>query len=639
MARMFPDSLKNFDFKQPGEERVFSVLKSLPDDNRVWYEVVLGVRSRKPDFLVLDPNRGLIILEVKDWGKTTILKASEREFRIKTHGNNWARQKNPDRKCRIYIEEAMEELESNPVLVDERDRLLFPVVYFVVFPNLGEQEFQTLGLEEIIAQDHVIFQSQVGNRTEFIARMHAAMPTLAQPMTTEMIATVRKLLQKEVTIASSADETGLLPGVLPEGEIEVAQELSPDVFAIDIEQEALAKSLGQGPRLLRGIAGTGKTLIMLMRAKLMASNAEAQGHHLKVLVLCWNVSLANYMRQAFDHINIPLNKKNAAKIVHFSEFAFWLVSQHPEVPKFPRSSDSDFEEKVTAQLQSLKIRREEKYDLIIVDEAQDFEDEWLKFLFHKMLKGEDPKEKNLLLAADDAQRIYKSRNFTWASLGIPMTGDRSRILRKVYRNSARVWGFAGLLFGDIAKFYDGLPKLEFSPKRGIDPRLIQCKNHEEQIEMCVKEIRAIGQDYSWRNVLIIYRRIKTPDRYPIVEKLIERLEAEQIPYQWITESREAKGTFHWAEDSVKISTAHSAKGLDAPKVIVLCAESFDPNLDALSDETKLLYVTLTRAREELVILYKRTEGLVPELQRAMQQYQDVRSHLITFEQQATKYLV
>ena len=62
MARIFPSKLSNYDFKELGEERVFNILKNLPDDCRGWYEVILGVRSRKPDFLVLDPNRGIIIL-------------------------------------------------------------------------------------------------------------------------------------------------------------------------------------------------------------------------------------------------------------------------------------------------------------------------------------------------------------------------------------------------------------------------------------------------------------------------------------------------------------------------------------------------------------------------------------------------
>jgi hypothetical protein len=648
MARMFPSNLDNYEFKEVGEERVFDVLKQLPDDCRVWYEVVLGVRSRKPDFLVLDPKRGILILEVKDWGKSTILGASTTAVRIKTSNDKHTDQKNPVRKCKVYLEEASEVLELEPVLVGKHDKLLCPIDYLVVFPNLAEEEFDELNLSRYLDREHVIFRKEVRNQTAFINRIYSRLPMLKQPLTPEMLVAIRRRLRDEVTIDSPAGKNGLLPGILPTGTIQLADELNPDVFAIDIEQEELAKDLGEGPRLMRGIAGTGKTLIMLMRAKLLAANAESQGQNTRILVLCWNVSLANYMRQAFTSINIPLKasahtditRSDGVPIMHFSEFAWQLVSRHYEVPKFPRSDDEDFEAKVTERLNGLKIAEREKYDVIIVDEAQDLQDEWLKFLFHKMLRGDDPKRKNLILAADDAQRVYKSRTFSWSALGIPMTGERSKILRKIYRNSARVWGFAAFLLKDIAKFYDENPNLRFSPKRGIDPRLIECKSASRQIDICVKEVKNIGQNgYSWRNVLIVYNRAKTQDGYPLINTLRYRLEKENIPYEWISESRESKSTYDWSQDSVKISTALSAKGLDCPKVIVLSAESFGADSNSQHDEMKLMYVALTRAREELVILHTGQGGIVVELQKCKDLYERLKPRLIAAEKAASEQVI
>lgn len=643
MARLFPTTLNNYDFKEPTEERVFTILKGLPEDCRVWYEVVLGVRGRKPDFMILDPNRGVIILEVKGWSSSTIIGASLTEVRIMTNGGKTTKVKNPIRKCKVYLEEAIEKLELEPELIGKYDKLLFPIDYFVVFPNLSEEDFEKLGLanEKIeLDRSHILFQKEVRNQTLFFKKMYSNIPVLKKSLSTDMQLAIRKCLREENTIDAPGGREGLLPGILPEGKIEVSENLGEDVFAIDIEQEELAKDLGNGPRLMRGIAGTGKTLIMLMRAKLLASNAENQKSTLRILVLCWNVSLANYMRQAFDSINIPFSfaahsnilKQDGVPIMHFMEFARQLIRAHPEVGYFPRSSDQDFEEIVSRQLLKLKINPAEKYDVIIVDEAQDFQDGWLQFLFNKMIKGDEPKQKNFIVAADDAQRIYKSRTFTWSSLGIPMTGERSQILRKIYRNSARVWGFAGFLLGDIKKFYDENPELRFTPKRGVDPKLIECKSLDEQIDVCVKEVKAIGESgYSWRNVLILYHS-KYYRGFPIVEKLMQRLESEHIPTQWITESMEAKNTFKWEQDSVKISTAISAKGLDAPKVIILNAESYTTGDDY--DETKLMYVALTRAREELVILHTGRLGMVPELQRCYASYQKFRPVLIEFEKKA-----
>ena len=648
MARIFPNSLANYDFQTRGEERVFSILKKLPDECRVWYEIVLGVRSRRPDFLVLDPNRGVIILEVKDWGKSTIKGVSKKEFKIQASQGRISLRKNPTRKCKIYIEEASELLELNDILTGKHDKLLFPVEHFVVFPNLSEEEFDELGLgrKDYIEREHTIFQKEVRNQTLFFKRFYDLIPELSEPLAPEMLLAIRNSLKDENTIDAPGGKSGLLPGLLPKGTIELADELAPDVFAIDIEQEELAKDMGKGPRLMRGIAGTGKTLIMLMRAKLLASNAEAQEKQMRILVLCWNVSLANYMRQAFDSINIPLNtkahtntfKSEGVPIIHFMEYARQLVRAHSEVGKFPRSKEDEFEEKVTQKLNSLNVTEHEKYDVIIIDEAQDFQDEWLKFLFHKMLKGDNPKEKNLILAADDAQRVYKSRTFTWAGLGIPMTGDRSRILRKIYRNSARVWGFAGFLLGDIRKFYDENPKLQFTPKRGVDPKLVKCITLDNQIDVCVKEIKNIGKSgYSWRNVLVIYKG-KTFQGFPLIDKLMRALTKESIPFEWITENMNAKSTFRWWNDSVKISTALSAKGMDAPKVIILNAEAFS-NTNTDYDEIKLMYVAMTRAREELTILHTSEGGIVPELQKCYNAYKKNRPHLIELEKKANDLVI
>ena len=98
---------------------------------------------------------------------------------------------------------------------------------------------------------------------------------------------------------------------------------------------------------------------------------------------------------------------------------------------------------------------------------------------------------------------------------------------------------------------------------------------------------------------------------------------------------DAKNTFNWSEDSVKISTALSAKGLDAPKVIVLSAESFRKD-SSDHDDMKLMYVALTRAREELTIFHTGNEGIVPELYRCQEFYNKNRDTLIQLEKEAVE---
>ena len=62
----------------------------------------------------------------------------------------------------------------------------------------------------------------------------------------------------------------------------------PDIIRImDVQQEQLARSLGSGHRVIHGVAGSGKTLILGYRAELLAATSSNP-----TLILCYNISLA-----------------------------------------------------------------------------------------------------------------------------------------------------------------------------------------------------------------------------------------------------------------------------------------------------------------------------------------------------------
>lgn len=51
-----------------GERRLaYRLEQKLEDDWLLWYDVPLGPRNMHPDFVVFNPRRGLLVLEVKDW--------------------------------------------------------------------------------------------------------------------------------------------------------------------------------------------------------------------------------------------------------------------------------------------------------------------------------------------------------------------------------------------------------------------------------------------------------------------------------------------------------------------------------------------------------------------------------------------
>ena len=67
-----------------GERKVFALLQQLPDEVIVYYEPV--VANRYPDFIVIIPSVGLLIIEVKGWYPAHILKANNVDFTVSSRG-------------------------------------------------------------------------------------------------------------------------------------------------------------------------------------------------------------------------------------------------------------------------------------------------------------------------------------------------------------------------------------------------------------------------------------------------------------------------------------------------------------------------------------------------------------------------
>ncbi len=59
--------------KTPGERRLAERLEQkLEDDYLLWYDVPMGPRDTHPDFCVMHPRRGILVLEVKDWKPSSV---------------------------------------------------------------------------------------------------------------------------------------------------------------------------------------------------------------------------------------------------------------------------------------------------------------------------------------------------------------------------------------------------------------------------------------------------------------------------------------------------------------------------------------------------------------------------------------
>ena len=148
-----------------GERRLAERLEQkLEDDYLLWYDVPVGPKQTYPDFVVIHPRRGALILETKDWRLDTIRKATREYFEIIPDGHVKAVM-NPLQQARHCAIQVVNALERDPQLVQAEGRhqgkLAFPWGHGVVFTRITRKQFDAAGLGEAIEPHRVICQDEM----------------------------------------------------------------------------------------------------------------------------------------------------------------------------------------------------------------------------------------------------------------------------------------------------------------------------------------------------------------------------------------------------------------------------------------------------------------------------------------------
>jgi len=117
MATLIPSMGSCVSRMTGGERRLAERLEQkLDDDYLLWYDVPMGPRNAHPDFCVLHPRRGILVLEVKDWHRNTILQADKQNWEIL--GDNGPKTViNPLEQARQYAHQVVGALERDKQLV------------------------------------------------------------------------------------------------------------------------------------------------------------------------------------------------------------------------------------------------------------------------------------------------------------------------------------------------------------------------------------------------------------------------------------------------------------------------------------------------------------------------------------------
>jgi len=310
---------------------------------------------------------------------------------------------------------------------------------------------------------------------------------------------------------------------------------------------------------VRGCAGSGKTMLALEKVRRLA----AEGFN--VLLTCYNIPLANYLAQ-----HVPEN----VDVFNFHNLCKVLIEEADIYAPPPRDREEYYNNFLPEQALDAIAELGPQYDAIIVDEGQDFREEWWVVLMSLL---HDEKEGILYVFFDDNQMLYEGRTPLPNFLHMPPPLSLTRNCR----NTQSIHHL-------VRQFHPRGDELESIGPPGRDPVRLTYESHNELKRLIRRTLHELVNENRVRNEDIV---ILTP-RGKHRSTLSDGLTLGNFTLVWRKPER---------PNEIQVSTVHRFKGLER-KVVILA--EVDPWAHR-DPETmlKLLYVACSRARTHLIILH------------------------------------
>lgn len=531
------------------------------DDVTVWLEG----RGAEAHLLVLDPACGILLLEAPRPGAS----AGSEEGRPGADG------------IREAVRRRMSEVEdaSRSLRVDG-----LPAACAIALPDLEPPAAGRSG------------RAAAGERTLFREdfrpdRLRAAFRRVLGGRT-------RALEPEEVRLARAAvnpriiiDRPGAVQGRLALRPVELSSE--EILRMLDREQERAAEYLGWGYQVLRGVAGSGKTLVLLHRARHLARLYPGW----RILVLCFNKALSLEMDRQMGGID-------QIKVSTLDSLAYRYAYQNAR----RRRGEDRFELwRETACKRVRTLGDGKRFDAVLVDEAQDLGKSGLDLAWEMLKRGrrmlkpgrQDPGA--FIMAMDPDQDIFlqRRREMDWNPPGMTARG-RTTIFRRNYRNTREVVGLAWELLSELSPQRRDTVEPE-AAREGPPPEIVECGGLAEEARVIADRVKGLLEGgVEPDSILVMFG----PGNEQIA-RLCEPFERSGVPYHFVQRDRESRDAVVSVRGKVLASNLRGLKGLEFGRVFIGGANHvwMPGEQDNPESIGRLLYVGMTRAMDELTITY------------------------------------
>ncbi|MEG4999635.1 UvrD-helicase domain-containing protein [Microcoleus sp. B4-D4] len=378
------------------------------------------------------------------------------------------------------------------------------------------------------------------------------------------------------------------------------------------EQQNKAKNFSlKGHSLVRGVAGSGKSLVLRNRlAKLIDEGYK------DILVLCYN----RFMNGWIDSI---IKEKGLSLKVESRTFHSWAY-------RIGYTYEWDKNPEMRRQIIDLVQKNaKNRYQAILIDEAQDFYDEW----FMAMLGAVSPDTNSMFFVYDNTQSVYegqqhrRKQDWSWSKLGFEVRG-RSQIFDLNYRNAPEIielaWQFiypylasadmkiakrseAGGKIGHIVE-----PLKKSSRSSSINPMLLKSDMSPDNI---AKQVKLALSTHPESSIGVLLHPQESKDFNLEISKSLRQLD---IPHHAPMRSQDRDHNVV-NRPFVIVDSWNALKGVEFDAVIIPGVDQVEELSDPDKDfqEKAGLYTAITRARDHVVMLYQNETHVVQQLQNIL----------------------
>ncbi|WP_457644723.1 hypothetical protein [Persephonella sp.] len=377
---MFSLFIDNKKFDSSAEKKVYLALKALGDEMGgivVHHpKIRRGVIGYKiADFAFIHGNFGIILCEVKGIRRKDL-------FKITSIENGKIRFESGEE-----IEDPWEQVIGYRNLLTSNTNNKYYISAKVILPYITSVEFKKIfpDLYSLYKDDTIFKEDLEKNNLE---KLFTGIPTYVSLNKED----IRYLCS---SIGVKLDEDKI-------NDISVYKLTTPKgIYYYDKKVLSILKEYGGGLKIIRGLAGTGKTVILIQF--LLQKAPELRNKHKKAVILCFNKPLYEYI-------------SSIIKEFHMSDII--------EVKRINKNAPPEN--------QNLLFSKK-KFKYILIDEFQDFPTNIGKYIVMN--------HANILIFVDETQKIYDEGFDKWSNvLGEKFKpGLLNNYLKIVYRNPAQIY--------------------------------------------------------------------------------------------------------------------------------------------------------------------------------------------------------